>query len=141
MGERLLEKRFKARAEELKVLRDALRTTISKTILTPLDTERVILAVNEACMNVIQHAYKGESNGEIVLEVFNHETDVEVRITDFAPPVDPEKIRPRALHEVRPGGLGTHFMQELMDDVHYLPYDSSAGNCLVMKKYKGKNTR
>ena len=136
MEQRLLTKRFKAHAEELKVLRDELRVTTSGKVLSPPDAERFILAVNEACMNVIQHAYKGDSTGEIVVEVFNHEAEVEVRITDFALPVDPKQIRPRALQQVRPGGLGTHFMQELMDDVHYLPYDSSAGNCLVMKKFK-----
>ena len=141
MEERLLQKRFVARAEELKSLRDELRATISGKILSPLDAERFILAVNEACMNVIQHAYKDVSSGEIVVEVYDHEVDLEVRITDSAPPVDPAMIRPRDLQAVRPGGLGTHFMQELMDDVHYLPYDSSAGNCLVMKKYKDKSKR
>ena len=141
MAQCLLNKRFVARAEELKGLRDELRATISGKILLPLDAERFILAVNEACMNVIQHAYKEDANGDIVVKVYDHEVDVEVQITDFAPPIDPAKIRPRDLQEVRPGGLGTHFMQELMDDVHYLPYDSSAGNCLVMKKYKDKGKR
>ncbi len=141
MEEYLLKKRFVARADELKGLRDELRATISGKILVPLDAERFILAVNEACMNVIQHAYKEDSSGEIVVEVYDHEVDVEVRITDFAPPVDPAKIRPRDLQAVRPGGLGTHFMQEIMDDVRYLPYDNSAGNCLVMKKYKDKSKR
>jgi sigma-B regulation protein RsbU (phosphoserine phosphatase) len=57
-----------------------------------------------------------------------------VRVTDFAPPVDPETIKPRDLDDVRPGGLGTHFLREIMDTADFLPAPDGAGNLLRMTK-------
>jgi sigma-B regulation protein RsbU (phosphoserine phosphatase) len=136
MVQQLLESRFSADAEELKTLREAVRVAVSSNALAPPEAEKLVLAVNEACMNVIQHAYKDQPNGEIIVEILDHGSEIEVRITDFAAPVDPKKIRPRSLTDIRPGGLGTHFMRELMDDVTYLPYDENTGNRLVMRKHK-----
>lgn len=138
MAQALLECRFAARAEELSALRQAVRDATSAKVLPPLEAEKLVLAVNEACMNVIQHAYKGRPDGEIVVKLIDTGEDLEVSITDFAEPVAPEKIQPRVLTDIRPGGLGTHFMRELMDDVSYMSYDEEGivGNRLVMRKHK-----
>lgn len=138
MAQALLECRFAARAEELSALRQAVRDATSAKVLPPLEAEKLVLAVNEACMNVIQHAYKGRPDGEIVVKLIDTGEDLEVSITDFAEPVAPENIQPRVLTDIRPGGLGTHFMRELMDDVSYMSYDEEGivGNRLVMRKHK-----
>ena len=140
MAQQLLESRFSANAEELKALREAVRVAVSSEMLAPLDAEKLVLAINEACMNVIQHAYRDNPDGEIIVEILDQGSEIEVRITDFAEPVDPDNIRPRALTDIRPGGLGTHFMRELMDDITYLPYDKNTGNRLVMRKHKQHET-
>lgn len=71
---------------------------------------------------------------EFVLDVDKIGADVEIRITDFADPVNPAHIKPRSLDEVRPGGLGVHFIHAIMDEVCFTAPDDGQGNRLVMKK-------
>ena len=57
-----------------------------------------------------------------------------IRVTDFAPTADPTKIRSRDLSDIRPGGLGVHFITELMETVEYLPGPGGVGNILLMTR-------
>lgn len=104
------------------------------TALPASDVDRVVLAVNEACMNIIQHGYKDDNTGEIVLEIFAGAGQVLFRLTDFAPPMDACKIKGRDWDDVRPGGLGVHFICECMDDIKYRHLPDGAGNILEMTK-------
>ena len=93
----------------------------------------VVLAVDEACQNIIRHAYGGD--GEVAIEIRKSEAGrLEVQLIDFAPPVALDKIRPRPLDELRPGGLGTHFIRSVMDEVSFLPPPDGAGNLLKLSK-------
>lgn len=94
----------------------------------------VVMAVNEACMNIMQHAYKGDSSGVIELEMQMAGRDLEVTLKDFAPPVDLGEIKPRPLEDVRPGGLGTFFIRQTMDDCVYGNLRGQNGNYVKMKK-------
>jgi anti-sigma regulatory factor (Ser/Thr protein kinase) len=40
-------------------------------------------------------------------------------LCDQGPAVDPEKLRGRRLDEIKPGGLGLHFIRQSMDTVEY----------------------
>jgi len=57
-----------------------------------------------------------------------------VRLTDFAAPVDAAKIRARDLDDLRPGGLGVHFIRSLTDDCAWVPPPPGAGNVLRLVK-------
>jgi sigma-B regulation protein RsbU (phosphoserine phosphatase) len=93
----------------------------------------VVSAVDEACQNIIRHGYGGK--GEVALEIrCKGSRQLEVQLIDFAPAVDVAKIKPRRLDDVRPGGLGTHFMLAAMDEVLFLPPPMGAGNYLKMTK-------
>ena len=94
----------------------------------------IVIAVNEACMNIMQHAYKGDRNGEIVLEMSRLGDAIEIVLSDHAEHIDHQTIRPRELDDVKPGGLGTHFIQEIMDECSYAHLDERRGNVLKMKK-------
>ena len=85
------------------------------------DIMRVTLAIHEACANVIEHAYHGDHGQRIDLEVHIAPEDVTVEVQDYGTRVSVEAIKPRDLGEIRPGGLGTHFMQAIMDEVVYSP--------------------
>jgi sigma-B regulation protein RsbU (phosphoserine phosphatase) len=58
------------------------------------------------------------------------------RLRDFAPPADPEEVRARALSPSRPGGLGIHFIDTIMDSWG-LESPEGGGNLLTMKKCLG----
>ena len=80
---------------------------------------RVTLAVHEACANVIAHGYHGDPRQRIDLTVLVTPADLVVEIRDYGSKPDLSAIAPRALQDVRPGGLGTHFMRAIMDSVTY----------------------
>lgn len=141
LGGRLLVRlRLPAVAGSLKSIRDTLRGTLTDQGADAEWTHDMVLAVDEACQNVIRHAYGDRhTTGDIVVEVVRC-TDrdgapvIVVRLTDFAAPVDPDRIRPRALDDVRPGGLGVHFIRALTDDCGWEPPPDGAGNAFRLVK-------
>ena len=133
----LLSLRFAARPERLGEVRDAVAEACRTAGCQEPCTRDVVLAVDEACQNVIRHAYRGDPDGEIEVEMSRDGERLVIYLRDFAPRVDPEAIRPRKLDDVRPGGLGTHFIQELMDEETYLDASPGPGNLLRMVKRIG----
>jgi serine/threonine-protein kinase RsbW len=93
------------------------------------------LAVEEACRNVIEHAYEGKG-GEFSVMFETRGRDVVITLRDCGRPFDPAQVvepdMHRPLAERRIGGLGMHLMYQLMDDVQFT--FSEAGNTLVMVK-------
>ena len=126
--------RFNAIPERLHEMREALTDTLARVGCPEHARRLLVLAVNEACMNVIQHGYRGDPAGEMILEILNNNDGLEFRLTDFAPTVNPAQVKPRALDDVRPGGLGTYFIRRIMDDFEFAVPKSGEGNVLIMRK-------
>lgn len=135
--EKLFEIRFSAKAERLSMVRALVKKTALHVGCCPALSERLVIAVNEACMNVIQHAYEYDELGEIVLEMLNNQNKVYFRLLDYAKPVDLDCIKPRALEDIRPGGLGTFFIDEIMDECDRGHLQEDNGNYLEMVKKIG----
>ncbi len=98
-----------------------------------LESSKIVLAVDEACSNVIRHAYQGETDKEIYIKCCIENDHLKIRIIDHGIQVDPQKIKPRPLDEIRPGGLGVHLIKTVMDRVKYR-HLSNIGNELTMTK-------
>jgi sigma-B regulation protein RsbU (phosphoserine phosphatase) len=94
----------------------------------------VVIAVDEALQNVIRHAYSNRPNGEIKVTICRSVINLIVFIQDYADQIDIEKVKPRDLSDVRPGGLGTHFISEVMDEVIFLEPPEGGGNLLKLVK-------
>ena len=133
-GERIFEFAFPSRAGRLKEVRGKVRDTARLCGFGDDAAQDLVLAVDEVCQNVIRHAYGGSTEGEIVLEIRRAGGDLVVLLRDFAQPTDISTVKPRDLDDVRPGGLGTHFMAEVMDRVEFLPPPEGGGNLLRMVK-------
>jgi anti-sigma regulatory factor (Ser/Thr protein kinase) len=107
------------------------RATVSEMAITvglsAPDARLVVLAVDEALTNIIRHAYHGIFDRPIEMFFFRGEVKdgkslrdaLEIRIRDQGVPVEPGKWRGRELDELRPGGLGLHFIRETMDLVAF----------------------
>jgi anti-sigma B factor antagonist len=130
----LTEIRFEADPGCLRSVRSQVRDVLDVAGCPAAPSAQVVIAINEACMNVIQHAYKGNNEGEIILEILNNDGEFEFLLKDFAEPIDCASIKPRALDELRPGGLGTYFIQEIMDNCTYGHLEGAGGNFLRMTK-------
>lgn len=87
----------------------------------------VTRAVDEALTNVIRHTYSGRADQpiEVLFRSVRRQSDpesavgLEILLCDRGPAINPEQMCFRALEEVRPGGLGLHFIQQSMDIVEY----------------------
>jgi len=91
------------------------------------DCRAIVLAVDEALTNIIRHAYGGEAERPIHAEFRMVEAQrdglgqkaLEITLEDEGTEVDRAKLCSRSLEELRPGGLGLHFIRESMDTVEF----------------------
>ncbi|MDD5645235.1 MAG: ATP-binding protein [bacterium] len=104
----------------------------------PHDISDIVLAVDEACANIIKHAYGGDKSKDIFIKLSLLSSGIEVILKDYGRKVSPEKMKGRELDEIRPGGLGIYFMKKIMDSVQYITRDSVEGTELIMVKYVKK---
>ena len=132
--ERIERIHFLSRADKLKPVRDAVRELAHRQGCTKENLDCMVMAINEACMNVIQHAYADDDTGEIILEFWKDNDDLVIRIYDFAEKIDKCKIKSRDLDDIKPGGLGVHLMHKVMDKVEYVDIPNEPGNLLEMRK-------
>lgn len=98
------------------------------------DQKSTVLAVDEACSNIIKHAYQGETTHPIWITFELLPQGLKVKLRDFGRRADIKRIKPRALHDIRPGGIGVHVIKSVMDVVQY---DNTVekGNELTLIKY------
>jgi anti-sigma regulatory factor (Ser/Thr protein kinase) len=91
------------------------------------EVRSIVLAVDEALANVIRHGYKGAVDRPIQVSFYRSPVKsgkgakdaLKIQIVDHGVPVDSEKLVGRALDDIRPGGLGLHFIREIMDSVTF----------------------
>ncbi len=138
-GEKLVNLRVAAKANRLRLIRQMIEETSRFCGLSSADARDVVLAVDEACQNVIRHAYGVGNEGDIAVEVRQRPDEMVIIIRDFAERIDVDKVKPRDLDDVRPGGLGTHLIREVMDEVDFLPPPFDGGNLLRLVKKVGKD--
>jgi anti-sigma regulatory factor (Ser/Thr protein kinase) len=98
------------------------------------EARMVTLAVDEACANIIRHTYKNAIDCPVHLLCELTEESLQFRLIDFGEPLDPRCIKHRDLNELRPGGLGTYFMKNILDGIEY-KNRPGGGNEITMTKY------
>ncbi|MGB0684132.1 MAG: ATP-binding SpoIIE family protein phosphatase [Magnetovibrionaceae bacterium] len=128
-----------ARPSRLKLIRALVSTAVKSKGGSEHDINDCVLAIDEACQNIIRHAYGGPCDDVIELDIRFDESRRDggaliFRLADLAPPIDVAKVKPRDIEDVRPGGLGTHLIREVMDRVDFLPTPSDGGNLLRLVK-------
>jgi anti-sigma regulatory factor (Ser/Thr protein kinase) len=119
----------------LYVIRSAIYPLVMEAGFTKRDAQRIVLAVDEACSNVIKYAYEGDYSKSYSLDVTIGKGKLVVELKDSGKKPDVTKIVPRKLDDVRPGGLGTHFIASVFDSVQY---DTTHEDCTVLTLVKEK---
>jgi len=115
----------------LSVMRAAIAKVCEIAEFDQMQTSKIVLALDEACSNIIRHAYKGKSGEEITIICRIRSHRLEFTLLDVGEPTDISKIKSRPLDEVRPGGLGVFLMQTVMDEVKFYQ-GNEQGNRLFM---------
>jgi anti-sigma regulatory factor (Ser/Thr protein kinase) len=125
-GSLLFKMELRSDPEMLCVVRNALSELTAKLGFPEAECRAVVLAVDEALTNIIRHAYLGDLEQPIEASFRRIHVSGEGKSGDALEIVledsgatAPEKMCGRALEDVRPGGLGLHFIRESMDTVEF----------------------
>lgn len=130
------------RLENLAKIREFVVEAAKSAGFDELDVYAVELAVDEACANIIEHAYGGEGIGDIHCTCLVTEDGLTILLKDHGKPFDPESVPEPNLHapieELQPGGAGLFLMRKMMDEVEFR-FDPVKGNVLKLVKRKHKS--
>lgn len=123
----------------IKVICDFVVEGANQSGLLQSEIFHIELACDEACCNIIEHAYGGDCKGDINVAWQATDTYFIVILKDNGRPFDPDNIpkppkQPENLEDIKVGGLGLHFIHNLMDEVEF-KFDNT-GNVLIMKKMR-----
>lgn len=131
-----------SQTDNLELIREFVSRIATKAGLDSDDVNKIELAVDEACANVIKHAYKKDEKHPIDIAIEIDYNKFTVIVTDKGKGFDIKKIKTpdmrEYLAEMRVGGLGIFLMRSLMDEVDF---DVKPGgkNQVKMVKYFFKN--
>lgn len=108
--------------------------------LNESEAYQVQLAVDEACSNIIEHAYGGEGIGDIAVECHVSKGQIEVILQDHGKKFDPDGLpEPQigvSLEKLRSRGAGVFLMRKVMDVVEF-DFSRTGTTILRMVKRKG----
>ncbi|MGE5353746.1 MAG: ATP-binding protein, partial [Acidobacteriota bacterium] len=128
----------KSTTDNLALIRDFTKSAAQKCGFTEETIDKIALAVDEACTNVIKHAYKYSPEGDIIVNISINNNKMTVSITDhgtnFDPSLVPEPDVKKYYRQHKIGGLGIYLMRKLMDEVNFSSVAGSK-NQVVLVKY------
>lgn len=117
----------------LKAIRDFFSHVFAEAQAT--EPDNLLLAVDEACANVIRHRCPSVCDGALYVQAEVRSEQIHLRIANYCQASDLPAIKPRDLNDVRPGGLGTSFIASIMDRVSYEREPTSNGAmALIMQR-------
>lgn len=126
-----------SKTENLSAVRDFVSDAARRFGFADDDVSNIALAVDEACTNIIKHAYNFDVNKEISVVVRMQSPEFEILIADKGKHFEPEKVTMPDMNEYmtkyKRGGLGMLLMRKLMDKVEYRIQPSR--NVVRMVKY------
>ena len=109
--------------ENLALIREFVTTVGAQAGLAEIEIAKLELAVDEACANVIEHAYSHDASKEVTVSANYDGDSITFKIEDTGAGFDPTKIQQEELESLiakrKDGGLGMRLIKTLMDEVQY----------------------
>ena len=128
-------KDFVVDSSNLKHVRTFCREVFERLNINQGLKDELILAIAEAAQNIVKHAYKNEkTEDKMEIQISVENGHLEIGFSDKGRPVEKEKIRHRKIDDIKPGGLGTFFIQQIMDAVVFKEGSKPWINHLVLSK-------
>ena len=135
---KITEKReFIVNSASLKEVRSFSREVFEKIKIDQDLKDELVLAIAEAAQNIVKHAYKDIETNDDKMEIkisLGKNDELEIGFFDKGKPVDGAKVRHRNIDDVKPGGLGTFFIQQIMDAVVFREGEKPWINHLILTK-------
>ena len=129
-------KDFLVSTASLKEVRTLSREVFEKINLPQDQKDELVLAIAEAAQNIVKHAYKdiAETSDRMEIKISLKDSDLEIGFFDKGKAVIPENIQHRKLDDIKPGGLGTFFIKQIMDAAVFKKDQKEWVNHLVLTK-------
>ena len=129
-------KDFLVNSSSLKDVRTFSRNVFDKINLPQEQKDELVLAIAEAAQNIVKHGYKGveETTDRMEIKISLKDGELEIGFFDKGKAVVPENIKHRKLDDIKPGGLGTFFIKEIMDAAVFKKDQKGWINHLVLTK-------
>jgi anti-sigma regulatory factor (Ser/Thr protein kinase) len=138
------ERRFRldvpSSTENLAMIRDFVGKIAKQAGLSESDVTMLELAVDEACANVIEHAYGADETKEVVVRARLDNDAIEIQVVDTGKGFDPGSVEQNDLKKLveqrRSGGLGMRLMKLVMDEVEYQMKPGERNELRMIKRLK-----
>jgi serine/threonine-protein kinase RsbW len=118
-----LKLKIESQTHNLLLVRDVVSDAARKFGFVEEDINKIVLAVDEACTNIIKHGYNYDPDKDINITILMRDGEFTVIIRDKGRVFDPESVKipdmKEYLRQYKVGGLGMYLMKKLMDEVEY----------------------
>jgi|TARA_Y100001970_G_scaffold285892_1_gene406753 serine/threonine-protein kinase RsbW len=128
---------FPVHTKSLKEVRNFAREIFDQSPMLQMQKDELVLAIAEAAQNIVKHAYKDieNTNDTMQIKISFKDNELEIGFFDKGKPVSEENVKHRKLDDVKPGGLGTYFIQQIMDEVVFKEATGWHNHLVLTKKY------
>ena len=129
-------KDFLVNSSSLKDVRSFSRDVFEKLKIEKELKDELVLAIAEAAQNIVKHGYKGveETTDRMEIKISLNDNQLEIGFYDKGKPVVPGNVQHRKLDDIKPGGLGTFFIKQIMDGAVFKKDQQGWVNHLVLTK-------
>ena len=109
--------------QNLALIREFVSRVAEQAGLNATEVGQLELAVDEACANVIEHAYGDDKTKQVMVRAIFDEDTLRIHVIDTGKGFDPTQVQEQELKDLiakrKTGGLGMRLIKTLMDEVHY----------------------
>ena len=129
-------KDFLVSTASLKEVRIFSREVFEKINIPQDQKDELVLAIAEAAQNIVKHGYKGIENttDKMQIKISLSNNELEIGFFDKGKEVGPGNVQHRKLDDIKPGGLGTFFIKQIMDAAVFKKDQKGWVNHLVLSK-------
>ena len=129
-------KDFLVNSASLKDVRSFSRDVFEKLKIEKELKDELVLAIAEAAQNIVKHGYKDLENttDRMEIKISLNDNQLEIGFFDKGKPVVAENVQHRKLDDIKPGGLGTFFIKQIMDGAIFKKDQKGWVNHLILTK-------
>ena len=111
---------FSSHTANLALMRSFVRNFLDAYPFSEKERMLMVLGVDEACTNIIRHAYQLRDDQLIALSMEGLRKCVRMRLRDYGEQVRPHEMKGRSHDMIKPGGLGLYLIRNAFDEIDYV---------------------
>jgi serine/threonine-protein kinase RsbW len=129
--------------ENLAMVRDFIRNVGEHAGFEESDLIKLVMAVDEACTNIVEHAYGHDVTKEVTIKAIYDDKELNIKLIDTGRQFNPIEAKSESLKDLvrkrKSGGLGIRLINTLVDEVRYEFLDENKNLLHLIKKLPSKN--